>query len=76
MALKKDVLKVEILDDGRLKTDASEALGDEAQIMELLKALAGEVTDDDPAQAVTVEAHTHKHGHAHIHHHTTQKAGH
>jgi len=56
-------LIVEILEDGTLKTNATKMLGDEAQILEALNALASEVGGE-----LTVEKHVHT-NHTHHHHH-------
>jgi hypothetical protein len=65
-------LIVEIQEDGSLKTNAREVLGEESEIMEMLEELArlagGELTVEKH-----VGHHHHHHGVGHHHHH---KGGH
>lgn len=55
-------VKIEFMDDGSIKINASEAIGTEAELKEDLEALAKEL-----GGVLIVEKHVHKHGHSHTH---------
>lgn len=63
-------LKIEINDDGTVKLNARQMIGEEQELLDALNALAAEVGGELVVEAHEPGIHHHHHGHGgHTHHH-------